>query len=189
VETEALAGAKKNAGNQGRVIVFVDESGLSERPTRVRSWAKRGHTPVLQYCFNWNQLSVIAGVTFYRFYFRLFPGAIAGPQVIEFLRALRQQIKRKLLVIWDGLSAHRSRLVRNYIEGLNGAIQIERLPGYAPELNPVEYVWGYLKRHEVANLCVQDFAQLTEFARNRLKSMQRRPTLLTAFWKQAELPL
>jgi transposase len=189
VETEALAGAKKNAAKQGRVIVFVDESGLSERPTRVRSWAKRGHTPVLQYCFNWKQLSLIAGVTFYRFYFRLFPGAIAGPQVIEFLRALKTQIKRKLLIIWDGLSAHRSRLVRDYIEGLNGAIQIERLPGYAPELNPVEYVWGYLKRHEVANLCVKDFAQLTDFARNRLKSMQRRPTLLTAFWKQAELPL
>jgi hypothetical protein len=50
-------------------------------------------------------------------------------------------------------------------------------------------VWGYLKRHEVANLCVQDFSQLTEFARSRLKSMQRRATLLTAFWKQAELPL
>jgi hypothetical protein len=78
-------GAKKNASAQGRVIVFVDESGLSERPTRVRTCAPRGHPPrVLQYCFNWHQLSVIAGVTFYRFYCRLFPGTIKGPQVIEF---------------------------------------------------------------------------------------------------------
>jgi len=76
---------------------------------------------VLQYCFNWHQLSVIAGVTFYRFYFRLFPGTIKGAQVIEFLRALRRQIKRKLLVIWDGLSAHRSRLVRDYLEQLDGS--------------------------------------------------------------------
>jgi len=189
METEALAGAKKNASAQHRVIVFVDESGLSERPTRVRSWAPKGHTPVLQYCFNWHQLSVIAGVSFYRFYFRLFPGAIKGPQVIAFLRALKAQIKRKLLVIWDGLSAHRSRLVGDYLEGLKGAIQIESLPGYAPELNPTEYVWGYLKQHELANLCAANLHELSSFARNRLKSMQRRPTLLTAFWKQAELPL
>lgn len=92
---------------------------------------------MLQYCFNWHQLSAIAGITFYRFYFRLFPGAIKGPQVIEFLRALKAHIKHKLLVIWDGLSAHRSRLVRSYLEALNGAIQVEPLPGYAPSSIPL----------------------------------------------------
>lgn len=186
---QALAGAKKNARAQGRIIVFVDESGLSERPHRVRTWAPRGQPPVLQYCFNWNQLSVIAGVTVYRFYFRLFPGAIKSPPVIAFLSALKAQLKRKLLVIWDGLPAHRSHLVRDYLESLHGAIQIERLPSYAPELNPTEYVWGYLKQHEWGNLCPHNFFELTEFARNRLQSMQRRPTLITAFWKQADLPL
>jgi len=60
--------------------------------------------------------------------FPLVSGAIKGPQVIEFLRAFKAHIKRKLLLIWDGLSAHRSRLVRSYLEGLNGAIQIEPLP-------------------------------------------------------------
>lgn len=144
---------------------------------------------MLQYCFNWHQLSAIAGITFYRFYFRLFPGAIKGPQVIEFLRALKAHIKHKLLVIWDGLSAHRSRLVRSYLEALNGAIQVEPLPGYAPELNPTEYVWGYLKQHELANFCPANLYELSSFARNRLKSMQRRPTLVAAFWRQAELPL
>lgn len=61
MEEEALAWGKKNAAIQGRTIVFVDESGLSERPTRVRTWAPRGQTPVLQYHFNWHQLSVMAG--------------------------------------------------------------------------------------------------------------------------------
>ena len=187
METATLAGTKKNASLQRRVIVFVDESGLSERPTRVRTWSPRGRTPVLQYHFNWHQLSVISGISFYRFYFRLFPGSIKGPQVIEFLTALKRHIKRKLLVIWDGLPAHRSRLVRDYLEQLNGAIQIERLPGYAPELNPVEYIWGYLKQHELPNLCAKNFSELTDFARKRLQSMQRRPALVTAFWQQAEL--
>ena len=88
--------------NKARIIVFIDESGLSERPARVKTWAPKGQTPVLQYHFNWHQLSVIAGISSRRFYFRLFPGAIKGPQVIEFLHALGQQIRQKLLVIWDG---------------------------------------------------------------------------------------
>lgn len=189
MEAKALAGSKKNAAKQGRVIVFVDESGLSERPTRVRTWAPKGETPVLQYHFNWHQLSAIAGITFYRFYFRLFPGTVKGPQIIEFLRALRQTIGRKLLIVWDGLKAHKSRLVRAYVETTQGAIQLERLPAYAPELNPVEYIWGYLKQHALANFCAHDFSQLTDVARKKLRSMQRRSTLVTAFWKQAELAL
>lgn len=155
----------------------------------MRTWAPRGQTPVLQYHFNWHQLSVIAGISFTCFYFRLFPGAIKGPQIIEFLNALGRQIRRPLLVIWDGLPAHRSALVREYLESLNGAVQIEQLPGYAPELNPAEYIWGHLKHHELPNHCAPTFGELKTRARNRLRSMQRRPTLITAFWQQAELPL
>jgi transposase len=187
LEANALAGTKKNAAKQGRIIVFIDESGLSERPTRVRTWAPKGQTPILQHHFNWSQLSVIAGITFRRFYFRLFPGAIKGPQIIEFLHALGQQIRQPLLVIWDGLAAHRSSLVRDSLEALNGAVQIEQLPAYAPELNPTEYIWGHLKHHELANRCAADFHDLKSGARNRLRSMQRRPTLIRAFWQQAEL--
>lgn len=144
---------------------------------------------MLQYHFNWHQLSAMAGVTWRQFYFRLFPGAVKAPQVIEFLQALRRQLRQPLLVIWDGLPAHRSRAVRDYVDAQDGAIQLERLPAYAPELNPVEYIWSYLKRHEVAHFCPQDFTELTTFARRRLASMQRRSTLVTSFWKQAELPL
>lgn len=63
----------------------------------------------------------MAGITFYRFYFRLFPGSIKGPQVVEFLHALGRQLRRKVLVIWDGLPAHRSHFVRDYVESLKGA--------------------------------------------------------------------
>ena len=68
-------------------------------------------------------------------------------------------------------------------------MQIEQLPGYAPELNPAEYIWGHLKHHELAKHCAPNFAELKTRARDRLRSMQRRPKLITAFWKQAELPL
>jgi transposase len=171
------------------VIVFIDESGFSERPTVARTWARRGQTPIIQYCFNWHQLSAIAGLTFWNFYFRLFPGTINSERVIEFLKALRAQIKRPLLIIWDRSQTHRSRLVKKFLESLDGELQLEFLPGYAPELNPVEAIWAHVKPHEMANFLAENFAQLNEFARNRLKSMQRRPRLIAAFWKQAELAL
>jgi hypothetical protein len=100
--------------------VFVDESGLSQRPTRSRTWAPKGQTPVLEFNFNWKNLSAMAGVMFYRFYFRLFDGSIKAPQVVEFLRHLQQHIDKPLLVIWDGLQAHRSRLVREHVESTDG---------------------------------------------------------------------
>jgi transposase len=65
--------------------------------------------------------------------------------------------------------------VQAYLEAQRGGVQVEFLPAYAPELNPVEHLWGYLKAHEVSNLCVANFGQLTTFARNRLRS-PRAPT-------------
>jgi transposase len=97
---------------------------------------------VLQYCFNWKKLSAIAGITWWNFYLQLHPGSIRSPQVIEFLAHLRRHLKRKLLVIWDGSKPHRSRLVKDFVTSQNGAISVEPLPAYAPELNPVEYIWG-----------------------------------------------
>lgn len=132
---------------------------------------------------------MIAGASFWRIHFRFFQGAIKGPQLVEFLKALAAEVKGKLLIIWDGLPAHRSRLVRDYVASLDGRIVLERLPGYAPELNPVEYLFGYAKQRELANLCRDTIAEVRRYATRRLKSIQRRPTLIRAFWKQAELPL
>ena len=161
---------------------------MSERPHRVRTWAPRGQTPVMQLAFNWKRLSVVAGVTVWTFYFRLYPGTIKSPQIVDFLGHLRRQVPRKLLIIWDGLKAHRSRRVHQYVEASDGQLQVAFLPAYAPELNPVEYVWGYCKQHELGNFCPRDLTHLGSFARRRLQSMQRRRTLVTAFWEQAELP-
>src|SRR5665213_1824920 len=94
LEADTLAGSKKNAEKQGRIIVFIDESGLSERPTRVRTWAPRGQTPVLQFHFNWKHVSAVAGLTRSNFLFRLYDGAVKSAQIVEFLKALRAQLKR-----------------------------------------------------------------------------------------------
>ena len=100
----------------------------------------KGETPVVQFHFNWHQLSLIAGMHFNGVCFRLHDGTIAKEQVVEFLKALLVHWRRPLLILWDSLQAHRSRLVRDYVASTAGRIKLHFLPGYAPELNPVEFL-------------------------------------------------
>lgn len=134
-----------------------------------------------------NLLSASAGVTIWNFYFRLFPGTIKAPQVVECRTHLRRHIRGKLVVIWDGLPAHGSRLIKDFIAAEGDRLRTEFLPGYAPELTPVEYLLGYWKHHTLPNLYPRDFGELSLHARHALRRMRRRPALVAAFWKQAEL--
>jgi transposase len=142
---------------------------------------------VIEFHFNWNHLSVIAGLTRTKCLFRLHSEAIKKEEIVEFLRALKAHLKMPLLVIWDGLKAHRSRLVREYLDGLAGHIQIAFLAPYTPDLNPVEYLWAWLKRHALANYCPENLSDLQITARNKLKSAQKRPSIIAACWMQATL--
>jgi transposase len=144
---------------------------------------------VLQYHFNWKVLAAAAGITWWNFYFRLYPGTIRAAQIIDFLSHLLRHLQGKLLVVWDGLPAHRARLVTQFIAAQRGRLAVEQLPAYAPELNPVEYIWGYWKHHELPNFCPRDFGQLSCQARQALRRMRRRPRLVRSFWRQAELSL
>jgi transposase len=183
-----VADAKKKAQTEGRTIVFIDESGLTQKPHRVRTWSPKGQTPLLFHPFSWDNLAAIAGVTFWNCYFRLFEGSIKSPQVIEFLNHLQRHVPGRLLIIWDGAAIHRSKIVRQYIADLRGKLWIERLPAYAPELNPVEYLWAYWKERELPNLGARDLWQLSGWAAHGLRRIRRkRHRLITAFWKQAEL--
>jgi len=185
--TQDLARAQKKAKREGRLIVFIDEAGLSERPTRVQTWAPKGKTPIIQFHFNWNHVSAIAGLSRTNCMFRLHEGSIKKEQHVEFLKELRAHLKQKLLIIWDGLKAHRSKRVREYLDSTGGDIQMAFLPPYSPDLNPVEFLWAWLKRHALANFCPNGLDELHTVARSKLKSAQRRPTIIAACWKQAEL--
>ena len=95
MEEAGVARAKKKALKEGRILVFIDESGLSQRPHRCRTWAPRGQTPILQYNFNWKTLSVAAGLTLWNFYFRIYAGAIKKEQVVDFLGGIRHGLANR----------------------------------------------------------------------------------------------
>ena len=142
---------------------------------------------MLQFHFNWKTLSIIAGLTLWNFYFQIFEKTIGSEQVVEFLTHLLCHIPCKLLLVWDRLPAHRSRVTQQFIRAQRGRLVTEFLPPYAPELNPVEYLWAHCKHHELPNVCAKNLWDLSEGARRTLKRMRRRPRLIVAFWKQSSL--
>lgn len=142
---------------------------------------------MLQFHFNWKTLSIIAGLTIWNFYFQMFEKSIGSEQVIEFLKHLLRHIPGDLLLVWDRLPAHRSRLTQDFIRDQRGRLVIEYLPPYAPELNPVEYLWAHCKHHELPNVCAKNLWDLSEGARRTLKRMRRRPRLIVAFCQQSSL--
>ena len=142
---------------------------------------------MLQETFNWKSLSIIGGLALWRFYFQVHAGSLKSPQVIGFLQHLQRHVRGKLQILWDGASIHRSVLVKNYVASTKGKLVVERFPAYAPELNPVEYVWSQLKNHEIANLIVTKAWKLSLEATAALRRMRRRRSIIAACYTQSEL--
>jgi DDE superfamily endonuclease len=132
VGEEALASFfEKRAKRQNALIVFEDESGVSLLPSVRATWAPRGHTPVLRHRFNWKRLS-LAGALAYEpdgsdahLVFELRPGAYNDEMLIEFLSDLNDIELRTVLLIWDGLPAHRSRRMTDWIQSQREWLSVE----------------------------------------------------------------
>ena len=170
---------------------------MSQHPVVRRTWAPRGQTPVLHHTgANWKRLSIAAALAFRwdgrrsRLYFQTHPGTYTDTTLIAFLRALRRHFRgQRVVLIWDGLSAHKSGRMSAYLAAHQSWLQIERLPAYAPDLNPVELLWGNLKGRELANLCPADVGALRAPVRAGCDRIRRQPALAFAFLHHAGLGL
>jgi putative transposase len=106
------------------------------------------------------------------------------------LQDLKRHVRgRRVTLIWDGLPAHKSREMHAYLARQRHWLVVERLPGYAPELNPTELVWGNVKGQELANLCADNLDAVTAELRVGLRRVARHPSLAFAFLRHAGLPL
>lgn len=133
-------------------------------------------------------LCVSPGRDLVHLYFRLHPDAnINGSSVLAFLKNLVFQLKRSpILLIWDRFLAHRARRVQFFILD-SKTLHCEYLLAYAPELNPVENVWGYLKTNPLANSALFDVLTLAKTTRHHGRSLQRKSFLLRSFVKHPHL--
>ncbi len=161
-----------------------------------RTWSPRGRTPVLSQVGRHRQkISAIAALCVapdrrrLRLYFRLLPNAnVNAAALIRFLRNLRRHLRAPVVLVWDRLNSHVGRQMRAFVATLPN-LWPRLFPPYAPELDPVEYVWSYLKSHPLANHASPDLAALAVTTRRHGRSIQRRQPLLRSFLHHCPLPL
>jgi transposase len=133
----------------------VDQSGFYLLPAVVRTYAPIGQTPVLREELSRDHLSVMSGITLEGRLLMIEQGrAFKGLDAVRFLKHALRQIPGKLLVIWDGSPIHRARAVKDFLASgvAENRLQLEQLPGYAPDLNPDEGIWKHLKYVELKNV-------------------------------------
>ena len=162
-------------------MVFLDESGFSLIPNIQRTWSIKGKTPSLVIAGRWTKISAISAVTVSpqrkrcgltaRFYAHR---DIRAKQVGQFLQHLGRHLRGPIVLLWDRSPIHRAKLIQRFLDSCP-RIQPFHFPGYAPELNPDEFVWAHLKR-SLANSVptdLQHLRRLLERPLGRLRHSQR----------------
>jgi transposase len=178
------------------VIVFWDESGASLLPVTRRTWAPVGHTPVIRHRFKWKRASMAAAICYGSLgggaavCFHHQQGAYDTDTLIGALLQLRGFLGgQKATLVWDGLPAHRSLAMRHWLACQRSWLVTEQLPGYAPELNPVEELWSSLKGVELANLAADTLAEVAAAAERGIQRIRSTHHLAYAFLRHCGLSL
>jgi transposase len=174
-------------------IAFLDESGFFLTPTVRRTLAPRGRPPVLEAWDRRDRWSAISCITLSPvagrpgLYFDLLDHNACGEDVVTFLAELRRRLGR-VTVVWDRNQIHsKSKAVRAWLAG-HPDVVAEDFPGYVPDLNPDEGVWGWAKYGRLANLAAQDRDELWDHVVDELITVKHRPDLLRGFIQQTGLP-
>ena len=191
-----MAPHQKKASRLKAWLGFIDESGVLMAPLVRRSWGPRGETPVFrQRTRSHQKVSVIAALCVpptrddIHLYFRLHPNTnINADAAIDFLRVLLQQLSGPIVLVWDRLQAHRGKAARHFF-AQQRRLHPHLLPPYAPELNPVENVWSYLKMNPLANFAPLELDALVHTTRHHGRSLQRKHDLLRSFMAHSPLSL
>ena len=169
---------------------------MTQKPSVRRTWAPIGRTPVLVHADNWQKRSIAAALSYRwdgrrsRLFFQTKPGSYDTASLIAFLQALKaERPGRKCLLIWDGLPAHKSKLMQAHLRTQRHWLTVAVLPGYTPDLNPVELLWGNVKGQELANLCAADLPAVGRELRRGLARVAASRTLAHAFLRHTGLTL
>lgn len=177
--------------------MFLDESGFQLEPVVRRTYAPKGKTPVQEAWRRKGRVSAISAVIVSpvrrrpNLYFRLLPddANAHGEDTAAFLAQLRREIRGPMTILWDQSKIHeRSGVVKRYL-AKHPEIVTEDFPGYAPETNPDEGVWGWAKYHRLPNYAPDDVPELRSRLWDELSALRRRPDLLASFIRHAGISL
>ncbi|WP_234485026.1 IS630 family transposase [Noviherbaspirillum pedocola] len=185
-ETKTYPQIKAEARATGAMVYFADEAGIRSDYHTGTTWAPVGETPVVAVTgrrFSLNMISAVSPRGDFRF--MVHEGTVTAPVFKDFLSRLMIGATRPVFVIVDGHPIHKSRLVQDYVDGLNGQLRLFYLPPYAPHLNPDEQVWAHVKRR-VSKQMVQGKDDMKKLALGALRRLQKLPRLVRSFFLQPE---
>ena len=166
------------------MLYFQDESGISLTPVLGRTWAPKGKTPKVKVTGKRGGFCVTSAISpAGKLIFRIEKGKVKAVQHIEFLKQImKQHLHRKIIVIEDSAPVHKAKKVDNFVEQNKKRLAIYRLPSYAPELNPTEHVWAYLKAHELKTHRAQNTDELKHLVKRKMQSIQMKKQLIHSFF-------
>jgi DDE superfamily endonuclease len=200
VGAAGVAPDQKGAAAESAWIVFFDESAVSLIPPVRRTWSPRGHTPVLRHRFGWRKASMAAALgyrphpdadgTAARLCFHLQQPSYDTDRLIGVLDQLGTFCAdQRVVLIWDGLSSHWSHRMRAWLDSQRDWRTAERLPAYAPELNPVEGLWANLKDLELANRPTTTLAEVADATEQGIQRVCKHQDLVVGFLAHTGLSL
>lgn len=174
----------QDAKARGAQIYFWDESGFRADAVRGKTWGVQGQTPVVAVPGQRQSMSAASAINARgAFWFVTYQGALNAELFVGYLHRLMKHRKKPLTLILDSLPAHKGPVVRNYVDSLQGKLQLHYLPGYAPELNPDELVWNHMKRTGTAKKPLRQGDQLQSRIDADLQAIQRDPKLVRSFFR------
>src|ERR1700720_1246583 len=178
----------KRAKKRGAEIYFWDESGFRADVVQGTTWGARGQTPAVRGPGQRQSVSAgSAGTARGGFWFATYKGGMNSGLFIEMLKVLMHRRRKPLILILDSLPAHKGKAVKNYVESTNGKLELHFLPGYAPELNPDELVWNYMKRTGTARRPLAKGDSLHDRIDEQLFQIRWNPALVRSFFKAEDV--
>lgn len=172
------------AQRRGAEIYFWDESGFRADTVHGKTWGVRGKTPVIERPGQRQSVSAASAVNAKGgFWFATYQGTLTADLFVVLLKRLMRGRTRGVHLIVDGLAAHKTVVVRNYIASTKGRLTMHVLPGYAPDLNPDELVWSYVKRTGVARNPLRSGEKLEIRIAQQLQDVKKNRRLVRSFFK------
>jgi transposase len=175
---------RARAKRRGAKIFFLDEAGVRSDQVLGRTWGIRGQTPEVPTSGKRQSVSAISAVNALgEFWFAMYTQRLNATGFIELLAKFMHRRKRPVFLVLDGHPAHIAQSVARYVQRLKGRLELHFLPGYAPELNPDEFVWNHLKRQGVSKKPLRRNESLHERVHADLSEIQSRPALVRSFFQ------
>ena len=172
------------AKREGAEIYFWDESGFRADTVQGKTWGMRGHTPIVEVPGSRQSISAASAVNAKgAFWFVTYKGGMTAELFVALLKVIMRGRRKPLFLVLDSLPAHKAKMVQAYVESTKGKLELHFLPGYAPELNPDELVWNYVKRTGTAKRPLRSGESLQDRIEADLQAVQNDRALVKSFFR------